>query len=180
MSFVGEIESSTGRSLESVDIGGGLSTSYKSPEEPQEFAYKRYRSLLEQEVPQLFSGNYRIITEFGRSLLLKAGKSLTRINYIKHWLPDVAKPICLTHLGSNQFPREVYLPEVWNHRFSALDGKTGKLKEDTNDLVEYDLAGPLCFQVKLFKGPFCSKPTPPQRRLRWSLGSNHLAADVKV
>ena len=147
MDFVKELESCTGRKLECVDIGGGLSTTYKDPLEPEAFAYQKYRSLLEEKTPELFSGKYRVITEFGRSLLLKAGKSLTRINYIKDWLPDYVKPICLTHLGTNQFVRAVYLPQVWGHRISALDGQTGSPKTGEAE-VTYDIAGPLCFQVQ--------------------------------
>ena len=78
----------------------------------------------------------------------KAGKSLSRINYIKHWLPDFVQPICLLHFGTNQFIREVYLPHLWNHRISALDGKTGLAKK-ADEIVKYDLAGPLCFQVDI-------------------------------
>ena len=78
----------------------------------------------------------------------KAGKSLSRINYIKHWLPDFVQPICLLHFGTNQFIREVYLPHLWNHRISALDGKTGLAKKG-DEIVKYDLAGPLCFQVNI-------------------------------
>ena len=79
---------------------------------------------------------------------LKAGKSLTRINYIKNWLPEFVKPICLTHLGTNQFIRAAYLPKTWSHRMSAIDGKTGKLKK-SEEQITYDVAGPLCFQVLL-------------------------------
>ena len=147
MDFVDELETSVGRELDCVDIGGGLSTTYKDPEEPEAFAYRKYRQLLEEKAPQLFSGKYRIITEFGRSLLLKAGKSLSRINYIKDWLPDFVKPICLTHLGTNQFVRAVYLPHVWAHRISAVDGTSGRVKEG-DSTVTYDIAGPLCFQVR--------------------------------
>ena len=145
MDFVTELETSIGRTLDCVDIGGGLSTTYKDPEEPEAFAYRKYRQLLEEKTPQLFSGKYRVITEFGRSLLLKAGKSLSRINYIKDWLPEFVKPICLTHLGTNQFVRAVYLPHVWGHRLSAIDGSTGLAKE--GEQMTYDIAGPLCFQV---------------------------------
>jgi diaminopimelate decarboxylase len=155
MDFVKDIESITGRSLTTIDIGGGLSTSYKDPNEPEDFTYSRYRKLLEAKTPELFSGKYRIITEFGRSLLLKAGKSLTRINYIKNWLPDVVQPILLTHLGSNQFIREAYIPILWNHRYSAVDGKSGKVKK-SDVLQKYDLAGPLCFQVYLCLNPLSS------------------------
>ena len=76
MDFVKEIESATGRRLASIDIGGGLSSSYTSPEEPGEFTFLKYRKLLDNHVPELFSGKYKIITEFGRSLLLKVHTNL--------------------------------------------------------------------------------------------------------
>ena len=56
------------------------------------------------------------------------------------------KPIILTHVGTNQFVRETYIPDVWRHRYSLAD-KNGKLKTETETQV-YDLAGPMCFQVR--------------------------------
>jgi len=70
-------------------VGGGLSSSYVSSEEPDSSSYSLYRSELEATVPELFSGKYRLITEFGRSLLLKAGISLSKVEYVKNWLDDV-------------------------------------------------------------------------------------------
>ncbi len=78
MDFVSEIESASGRDLKTVDIGGGLSTTYTGDSEPDEFAYALYRRKLEQQAPALFTGRYKVITEFGRSLFLKAGTTLTR------------------------------------------------------------------------------------------------------
>lgn len=60
-----------------------------SSEEPDSSSYKTYRTELEATVPELFSGKYRLITEFGRSLLLKAGISLSRVEYVKNWLEEV-------------------------------------------------------------------------------------------
>ncbi len=60
--------------------------------------------------PELFSGRYQVVTEFGRSLFLKAGKTVTRVEHVKRWIPGV-KPIILTHVGTNQFIREAYLPD---------------------------------------------------------------------
>ena len=78
MDFVKEIEAFTGRDLLTVDIGGGVSTSYTDPFEPDGFTYDVYRKQLEAEVPELFTGKYKLITEFGRSLTLKSGKTLSR------------------------------------------------------------------------------------------------------
>ncbi len=144
MDFVKLIEKSTMRKIHTVDIGGGLSTSYTHPEEPTEFTYELYRQRLSEEVPELFTGKYRVITEFGRSLFLKAGTTVTKIEYVKQWLPDV-KPIALTHVGTNQFIRETYLPDVWRHTFSVA-GPNGTIKKGGSKRT-YDLAGPMCFQV---------------------------------
>lgn len=144
MDFVAELEARIGRTLETIDIGGGLSTTYKDDKEPEGFEYAKYKQELQDLVPELFTGKYRIITEFGRSLALKAGKTLSRIDYIKQWVPEV-KPIILNHVGSNQFVRECYVPAQWSHRFSVAT-KEGKVKEGGEKVI-YDLGGPMCFQV---------------------------------
>ena len=144
MKLVEEIEVECKRNLIGIDIGGGLSTSYVDVEEPEGFSYQLYRQKLEQVVPELFSGKYRVITEFGRSLFLKAGKTLTRVETIKQWLPDI-QPIILTHVGANQFIREVYVPHVYQHRYGVANSH-GTLKINQTTKM-YDIAGPLCFQV---------------------------------
>ncbi len=65
---------------------------------------------------------------------------------MKQWIPGV-KPIVLTHVGTNQFIREAYLPDVWRHRFS-LAAADGTVKDAGDDEAMYDLAGPMCFQVR--------------------------------
>ena len=145
VNFVKEIEKKSGRNLDTIDIGGGLSTSYTTPEELKGFEYMTYRKELDKAVPELFSGRYRVVTEFGRSLFLKCGVSVTRVEHVKQWIPEV-KPIVLTHVGTNQFIRETYLPDVWRHRYS-LATPDGKLKTEGTKQM-YDLAGPMCFQVK--------------------------------
>ena len=43
VNIVEEIEALTGRSLVTIDIGGGLSTSYTCPDEPENSSYELYR-----------------------------------------------------------------------------------------------------------------------------------------
>ncbi|TRY63185.1 hypothetical protein TCAL_02083 [Tigriopus californicus] len=145
MDLVKEIESKCKRQLEIIDIGGGLSSTYEEAEEPKSFEYGRYRDNLNQVVPELFSGQYKVITEFGRSLFLKAGFSVTRVDFIKDWVPEI-KPIVLTHVGTNQFIRETYLPEVWRHRYLLADPEGNLKSPDQSGSQVYDLAGPMCFQ----------------------------------
>ena len=79
-----------------------------------------------------------------RSLLLKAGASVTRVEGVKAgWMPD-CRPILLTHLGTNQFPLSTYLPHIWRHRFSIFSSD-GKPKPGPGSQL-VDIAGPLCFQ----------------------------------
>ena len=56
MAFVQEVEQTCQIKLRTIDIGGGLSTSYSDAAEPQGFEYKTYRKMLDDAVPQLFSG----------------------------------------------------------------------------------------------------------------------------
>jgi len=149
MAFVKEIESTCQRKLKTIDIGGGLSTSYTDASEPKGFEFQTYRQQLQEAAPDLFSGRYRIVTEFGRSLMLKAGKTLTRIETIKKWLPEV-QPIILTHVGSNQFPRETYVPQFYSHRMDVVSCETGTVK-DEGKKVTYDIGGCLCFQGDYLK-----------------------------
>lgn len=142
MDFVSSLESECPGQIRTLDIGGGLSTSYTDPTEPEQFTYKLYREQLKEKAPALFSGKYRVVTEMGRSLFLKAGTSITRVESVKDWIPN-QNPILLTHVGTNQFPREAYLPEIWRHRFS-LYSKEGNPKEGKQIMV--DIGGPMCFQ----------------------------------
>lgn len=149
LDFVVDLEKASGRRLEYIDIGGGLSTSYVQAPEPDEFSFQRYSQELRQAVPLLFSGRYRVITEFGRSLLLKCGKTLARVETVKAWdhhqvVPGV-RPILMLHVGSNQFIRNTYAPHMYQNRITAYDPR-GEPKVNSSNIKSYDVAGPLCFQ----------------------------------
>jgi len=153
--LLSELETACPGQIKTVDIGGGLSTSYTQDEEPENFKYSLYRAQLQEKCPVLFSGKYQVVTEMGRSLFLKAGTSFTRVQTVKDWIPD-QNPILLTHLGTNQFPREAYLPQIWRHRFSLFDSQ-GKVKKAEEMMV--DIGGPMCFQGD-YLAKEVSLPTP--------------------
>ena len=52
--FIKDIEALCGDQIKIVDIGGGLSTSYTEPDEPQEFSFQNYRDYLNKEVKIVF------------------------------------------------------------------------------------------------------------------------------
>ena len=73
--------------------------------------------------------------------------TLTRVECVKKRGPRL-RPLLLTHVGANQFPWETYRPDAWPHRWTLLDGKYGgTVGEDCHGSHEYDIAGPMCFQV---------------------------------
>ena len=62
MDFISELENS-GIIIKTVNIGGGLSSSYTHATDPTEFTFQKYREVLEASVPQLFSGKYEVRLE---------------------------------------------------------------------------------------------------------------------
>ncbi|MGP4113950.1 diaminopimelate decarboxylase [Streptomyces sp. 4N509B] len=123
--------------VDTLDIGGGLPVNFASEDTTPTFA--AYARLLRREVPGLFDGRYRLVTEFGRSLLAKAGLVLARVEYAKS---AGGRPIAVTHAGAQVATRTVFAPESWPIRVAAYDPQ-GRPK--TGTLRRQDVAGPCCF-----------------------------------
>ncbi|GDY54242.1 hypothetical protein SVIO_048650 [Streptomyces violaceusniger] len=93
-------------------------------------------------MPGLFDGRYKLVTEFGRSLLAKSGLVLARVEYAKS---AGGRPIAVTHAGAQLATRTVFAPEAWPLRVLAYDAE-GRPKPETGDgPVPQDIAGPCCF-----------------------------------
>ncbi|MFF8809305.1 type III PLP-dependent enzyme domain-containing protein [Streptomyces omiyaensis] len=133
-----EINAKAGRpQVDTLDIGGGLPVNFASDEEtPTHAAYAR---LLAATAPGLLDGRYRLVTEFGRSLLAKHGTVLTRVEYTK---TSGGRPIAVTHAGVQLATRTVYAPEAWPLRILAYDSEG---RPRTGEAVVQDVAGPACF-----------------------------------
>ena len=136
-----------------IDIGGGVPTSYDSEFDAVPFI--AYRKVLEKICPNLLSGKYRVITEFGRAIFTKCGVTVTKVFSKKGSDANGSKidqlrfannlnPILFAHVGSNVFFREVYQPESWRRRFTVYNSD-GSINQNQN-MIKYDIAGPLCFQ----------------------------------
>lgn len=120
-----------------LDIGGGLPMNYWSDEESPTFG--DYTAALKEQVPELFDGSWKIFTEFGRSIVQKAGWIGSRVEYTKK---AGGRNIATVHCGSNMMLRTAYLPDQWKHDCTVLDS-TGAVKEAPTEV--WDVAGPLCF-----------------------------------
>ncbi|MFJ3501582.1 diaminopimelate decarboxylase [Streptomyces sp. NPDC090135] len=133
-----EINRAAGRrQVDTLDIGGGLPVNFASDEETP--TYAEYARLLADAVPGLFDGRYRLVTEFGRSLLAKHGTVLARVEYTKS---SGGRPIAVTHAGVQLATRTVYAPGSWPLRVLAYDSEG---RPRTGETAVQDVAGPACF-----------------------------------
>jgi diaminopimelate decarboxylase len=123
--------------IDTIDIGGGLPVNFS--DETITPTFKEYAAVLRNRVPELFDGTRRVFTEFGRSVIAKAGFILARVEYTKVM---GGRPIAITHAGAQVAARTVYQPMNWPLRISALDA-IGNQK--LGPLIEQDIAGPCCF-----------------------------------
>ncbi len=126
-----------GKRIGTIDMGGGLPVDFSSDQNTP--AFTDYAEVLRASAPQLFTGEYHVITEFGRAVIAKCAFTLARVEYTKI-MSD--RHIALTHAGAHNMMRIVFQPGDWARRVTALtcDGsrKTGRL-------VFQDVAGPCCF-----------------------------------
>ncbi|MFB7292106.1 diaminopimelate decarboxylase [Actinacidiphila glaucinigra] len=125
------------RQVTTLDIGGGLPVNFASDEVRPGF--RAYADALRAAVPGLFDGRYALVTEFGRSLVAKAGTILARVEYAK---TAGGRAIAVTHAGAQVATRTVFAPGAWPLRVLALDPK-GRPKD--GEPVVQDVAGPCCF-----------------------------------
>ena len=126
------------KQIEVFDIGGGLPVSYYENQEPVSMA--EYVSILNDSCNELFTGKFRLITEFGRYIFANSGWVVSRVEYVKQ---EKNHNIIITHVGADLFLRKAYNPNDWHHHISVVD-KNGKMKTGTDE-NRYTVAGPLCF-----------------------------------
>lgn len=125
------------RQVTTVDIGGGLPVDFATDTPVSAFA--GYVAQLRASAPRLFSGDYAVVTEFGRSILAKFGFTAAYVEYTK---VSAGQPIAITHAGATVAARTVFMPAAWPLRVQAHTG-TGALKSGPE--IGQDVAGPCCF-----------------------------------
>ncbi len=133
-----EINSTVGRQqVKTIDIGGGLPVNFESEEMRPTFA--NYANILRRTVPDLFTGEFVVKTEFGRSIFAKNGFIASRIAYTKS---SGGRQIAISHAGAQVAVRTVFVPDLWPLRVSAFTAD-GRLKDGNH--VAQDIGGPCCF-----------------------------------
>jgi diaminopimelate decarboxylase len=131
------VDSAAGeRRIDTIDIGGGLPTRYRA--EDVVITPADYVAAIQQTAPALLE--YKLMTEFGRSVQAPCGFAATRVEYLK----DLAgEPMAVGHLGADFALRIAYRPQDWWLDISVYDAN-GEPKELV-DLRPIHVAGPLCF-----------------------------------
>jgi len=127
-----------------LDIGGGLPANYGSDawateNVPTHLAYAQH---LRREIPELFTGEFHVITEFGQSLFAKCGFLASRVEWIKG---TSANPIAIIHFGADSCVRQVYRGEEHKRRLEAYK-EDGSAFENGAQQLDTSVGGPLCFQ----------------------------------
>ncbi|MDR1188998.1 MAG: hypothetical protein LBK95_16375 [Bifidobacteriaceae bacterium] len=125
-------------SLKILDIGGGLPVAYRDGHAAPSHA--EYAAALRRTIPELWSSDLSLITEFGRSMHANNGWVASRIEYALD--DDAQGGTLITHVGADLFVRTAYQPGVWQHEVLVLTGD-GQLR--TGDTSPFNVAGPLCF-----------------------------------
>lgn len=123
--------------IRQFDLGGGLPAAYRDTDRPP--TPGEYAAALARRCPRLFSGAYRLMTEFGRALHAPCAVAVSRVEYVKR---QAGHRTAILHLGADAFLRECYNPKNWHHRALVLD-RAGR--EKTGQTAVWHLAGPLCF-----------------------------------
>merc|ERR1712137_296776 len=126
------------RKIKVIDIGGGLPVNFASDQILPTF--EQYAKALKRTIPELFTGEFEVITEFGRTIIAKAGFTLLEVEYTKQ---SGGKNFAVVQAGTDLFIRTIYHPDKWPLRTTLLDAK-GNRKDSFGSTKLYDIAGPCC------------------------------------
>ncbi len=137
--FADEVNARAGHTqIRTLDIGGGLPVDFATDNPIS--AFDDYVAALEEGAPRLFSGDYEIVTEFGRSILAKHGFIATYVEYTKQ---VGGRRVAITHAGAQVATRTVFMPDAWPLRVEGFDSAGGSKPTAITEVQ--DVAGPCCF-----------------------------------
>ncbi|MFF8819084.1 diaminopimelate decarboxylase [Leucobacter sp. NPDC015123] len=137
--FADEVNARAGHAqIRTLDIGGGLPVDFATDNPIS--AFDDYVAALEEGAPRLFSGDYEIVTEFGRSILAKHGFIATYVEYTKQ---VGGRRVAITHAGAQVATRTVFMPDAWPLRVEGFDSAGGSKPSAITEVQ--DVAGPCCF-----------------------------------
>ena len=96
LGFCADVNKRAGfQQITQVDIGGGLSVNFASEDDTPTF--QECAELYAASLPELFTGEYQVITEYGRAIAAKSGFAMSRVEFAK---VSGGRHIALQHLGA--------------------------------------------------------------------------------
>lgn len=138
--FALEVNKAAGRQqITKIDCGGGLPVNFS--DEAVTPTFQQFAQVLRATVPELFSGQFQVLSEHGRAYFAKCGFIVSRVEHTK---VAGGRHIAIQHAGADLAVRTIYHPATWPLRITVLDshGCPRVCRED--QLLEYDVAGPCC------------------------------------
>jgi diaminopimelate decarboxylase len=137
VAFAEEVNRARPGQVIGIDVGGGLPVDFS--QDGDSVTFGDHVAALRTAAPALLDGSFRIVTEFGRSVLAKNGFFASRVEYTKS---AGGRPIALTHAGAQLASRTVFAPDAWPLRVLAYD-RDGRPSAAAPAVQ--DVAGPCCF-----------------------------------
>lgn len=140
-----EIEARGGR-VQVLDIGGGLPAAY-GEDDDEGPGFAALVAELQRQAPEVLTGRWRLVTEFGRRIWSAGGVAVSRVEATK---VSGGRRIAVLHFGADLFVRATYRPAQWRHRIT-VHHPDGTPKQGPR--MPWDVVGPLCFSGdRLAKG----------------------------
>lgn len=113
--------------INKINIGGGLAASCD---------LKAFTQQLWNKIPELKTGKYQLLTEYGRFVYQYSAFAASIVEMIKN---QIDKELILCHFGGQIFVREIYTNDKYNSSIQVLQNRV------ENKSKKYAIAGPLCY-----------------------------------
>lgn len=159
--FVEDKDKDSRPRIQYVDIGGGLNANTDADE--LAVSFEDYVKAIDQRCPEVLQNQQRtIITEFGKSLVLKTAGIISQVED-KLVPEEESLPVTsIIHAGADLFLRPSYVPEMQNHRLRVLSSQGELIPSPTsaNKPRLVNIAGPLCHSADYLAKGLSNTPEP--------------------
>ncbi len=150
---------SSGRTINTLDIGGGYGANYETDQTP---AYDRYAAEIVPMLRPFVAGGGRVILEPGRTIACNAGVLVTRVQYIKI---GGRKKFVIVDAGFNHLLRPALYDAfhfIWPTNVAPNHVPAARKHDMPNEGLETcDVVGPVCETGDAFA---TERPLPPVAR----------------
>ncbi len=130
-----------GANIQHINLGGGLGINYLNPDEENIPDFETYFSIFNEFLER--NQDQKIQFELGRSIVAQCGNLISRVVYIKEGLNT---NFAIIDAGMTELMRPALYQSY--HRIDNLSSSKGT--SDHENMVEYDVVGPICESTDCF------------------------------